>query len=232
MKLIQLPPSIAGKKEHVDDHPRFAQVRAYMAGNHPEVQVGQIWQNVDPAFGDDNGLTQARVIKINANTGIAEMIVVNSDGHGSITSLGATFTIPSHSLTFDGNGNGWNLIGFTVSLDANGRVKEGYNFPPATVEPIAHVYQKEEKPRKPNPRYKPTTRTIPPRTRPQVESIAPKEESGNPSDKNAGEQVISSASAPAMTSASGTSAATLAPEKTDEPTKGKGLVVSHSRVFH
>lgn len=217
MKLIQLPPSIAGKKEHVDDHPRFAQVRAYMAGNHPEVQVGQVWQNVDPALGDDNGLVQARVIKIHANTGIAEMIVVNSDGHGSTNSLGATFTIPSHSLTLDGHGNGWNLIGFTVSLDTNGRVKEGYNFPPADVEPIAHVYQKEDQPRKPKSRDKPTTRKIPPRKHVAL-PIAPLKGK------------VVTLSAPVVKS--GASTGTLDPEKLDCSNKGNGLTISHVRVFH
>lgn len=140
---IPLAPSPVEPQE--SEIERFAQIRAYMSGTHANVQVGQVWENINPDDGDDFGLQQVLITSI--VEGIATGINVNIDGKGARSFLGESFTIPTRKLNLAEDGSGWRVRSFVIDLDVKGRAARSYRLPekpkPKVVKPKPLAKKKE-----------------------------------------------------------------------------------------
>lgn len=108
------------------EHPRFIQVRCRLDGTHPDVQVGQVWEDLDTRRAAD-GARHVLVTDIN-DDGTVDVVNVFL-GEGSSKNIGVTSTIAIHRFRAGGSGRGFRLRSLVIHLNDTGRPRQGFEIP-------------------------------------------------------------------------------------------------------
>jgi hypothetical protein len=111
-------PLDAPQSEHVNgSHPRFMQIMAHLNNTHPDVKVGQVWEDINP----DNYFRRILITAVR-DDGVTEGVTVwieNTPDHDDV-SIGDTIEVPTYSFRVDSEKVGFRLRGVYVSLDDAG----------------------------------------------------------------------------------------------------------------
>lgn len=108
------------------EHPRFIQVRCRLDGTHPDVQVGQVWEDLDTRRAAD-GARHVMVTEVN-DDGTVDVVNVFL-GEGSSKNVGVTSTIAVYRFRSGGSGRGFRLRSLVIHLNDTGRPRQGFDFP-------------------------------------------------------------------------------------------------------
>jgi hypothetical protein len=149
------------------DNARFAQIRAWLDGTHPDVQVGQVWEAMTY---DVNATPQQYLITSVHDNGTISMVTVYIGGEGSDQNLGQMFTVPVLDLrTGMGEGAGYRLRAAIIRLDDKGNPTFNYSVPEKVA--LTSLAQADPKP-KVTTTSTTTTRTVTP-SKPAGSTVTP-----------------------------------------------------------
>lgn len=105
-------PIAAPAGEYVSqEHPRFAQIQCHLEGTHPDVRVGQVWEDLDPRKGGRHVL----VTSVNTD-GTTDVVTVYIGTSGAGAQMGHRSNIATHRFRVMDGGRGFRLRAALVML--------------------------------------------------------------------------------------------------------------------
>lgn len=129
-------PYLSEETLRLEDLPRFAQIRAFARGQHPDLALGQVWEDVSGTDSDEFGNRQISIVGMN-DDGTVQIKHVTYNGLGAQTSLGLVEIKETLDFSPDLNtlGEEWILVAMIVPLTNSGHARAGYKMPAPRVLP-------------------------------------------------------------------------------------------------